>query len=117
MELRLPFIPQCIPRRHDTLVVDISRASGIGEENETRVFEFLRVHRNNVTVALWRKCKIYREVEYPCQTDMLPERRTMKCATCEVRVSICGNRRFGYSYEEVMNTCMLTVRIYICHSK
>ena len=58
MQLRLPFIPQCISRRHDILVVDISRASGTGKENETRVFEFLRIHRNNVTVALWRKCNI-----------------------------------------------------------
>ena len=73
MEVRLPFIPQCNSSRHDTLVVDISRASGIGEEDNPGVFDFLRVHRNNVTVALWRKRKICREVEYPCQTDMLPE--------------------------------------------
>ena len=40
VELRLPFIHQCIPGRHDTLVVDISRASGIGEEDDPRVFFF-----------------------------------------------------------------------------
>ena len=42
--------------------------------------------RDNVTLALVHKCNVCRKFEYQCETDMLPERRYIKCSTCEVRV-------------------------------
>ena len=72
IEIRLPFIPQCVPRRPDLLAANAFRAHNILEDNDPRMFECLRVlvhrGRDNVTLALWHKCNVCRKFEYPCET-------------------------------------------------
>ena len=105
--MRLPFIPQCVPRIHDLLVVEAFREANILEDNDPRVFEFLRVSRDrdDMTIALWHKCNVCRKFEYPCETDMWPERRYIKCSTCEVRVHRHCQKQVLFYYNDGPYRC------------